>query len=69
MKKIPHAKDCACLECEIQKEFPALESVEGSTFCRFSVIENKLAILYRNQERIYGILKIIRGNQIHDRRL
>ena len=30
-----------------------LEEVLGSSMCEFSVIENKLAILYRNQVKIY----------------
>ncbi len=30
-----------------------LEEVLGSSMCKFSVIENKLAILYRNQVKIY----------------
>mgnify|MGYP003667589450 CR=1 FL=1 len=30
-----------------------LEEVLGSSMCQFSVIENKLAILYRNQVKIY----------------
>ena len=33
-----------------QKTF---EEVLGSSMCQFSVIENKLAILYRNQVKIY----------------
>ena len=30
-----------------------LEEVLGSSMCQFSIIENKLAILYRNQVKIY----------------
>lgn len=36
-----------------------LEPVYGSTHCAFSVIENKLSTLYRNQEKIYNLLQII----------
>jgi hypothetical protein len=33
-----------------------LEEVLGSSMCEFSVIENKLAILYRNQVKIYDAI-------------
>jgi len=33
-------------------EKPKLEKVEGTTYCKYSVIECKLARLYRNQEMI-----------------
>jgi hypothetical protein len=33
-----------------------LEEVLGSSMCQFSVIENKLAILYRNQVKIYDAI-------------
>ncbi len=36
-----------------------LEPVYGSKYCRFSVLENKLAKIYRNQEKIYGLLTTI----------
>ena len=36
-----------------------LEPVHGSEYCQFSVVENKLEILYRNQEKIYALLQII----------
>lgn len=35
------------------KKEPTLEEVLGSSMCQFSVIENKLATLYRNQVKIY----------------
>ena len=35
------------------KQETTLEEVLGSSMCQFSVIENKLAILYRNQVKIY----------------
>ena len=34
-----------------------LEEVLGSSFCEFSVIENKLAVLYRNQVKIFNEIK------------
>jgi hypothetical protein len=33
-----------------------IEEVLGSSMCQFSVIENKLAILYRNQVKIYDAI-------------
>jgi len=36
-----------------------LEEVLGSSYCRYSVIENKLAILYRNQEKILEAIKML----------
>jgi hypothetical protein len=33
-----------------------LEEVLGSSNCEYSVIENKLAILYRNQVKIYDAI-------------
>ena len=36
-----------------------LEEVFGSKHCLYSVIENKLAILYRNQEKILSAIKIL----------
>jgi len=35
-----------------------LEKVRGSTHCEYSVIENKLEILYRNQEKILLAIKL-----------
>ena len=46
--------DCTCIEDTIDmKKETTLEEVLGSSMCQFSVIENKLAILYRNQVKIY----------------
>ena len=36
-----------------------LKEVFGSEYCQFSVIENKLAILYRNQEQILKAIKLL----------
>ena len=36
-----------------------LEEVFGSKHCLYSDIENKLAILYRNQEKILSAIKIL----------
>jgi hypothetical protein len=48
-------EDCTCIEdtIELPKQETTLEEVLGSSMCQFSVIENKLAILYRNQVKIY----------------
>ncbi len=40
-------------------KFPPLEIVDGSSYCQFSVVENKLAALSRNQEKIYFALHVI----------
>jgi hypothetical protein len=39
-----------------------LEEVLGSNSCLYSVIENKLAILYRNQEKILSAIKMLNKN-------
>jgi hypothetical protein len=36
-----------------------LEEVFGSAYCQFSVVENKLAILYRNQEQLLKAIKFL----------
>ena len=36
-----------------------LEEVFGSDYCKFSVVENKLAILYRNQEQLLKAIKLL----------
>ena len=36
-----------------------LEEVFGSAYCHFSVVENKLAILYRNQEQLLKAIKLL----------
>ena len=40
-----------------------LEEVVGSKHCRYSVIENKLSALYRNQEQILKAVKML-NNEI-----
>jgi len=40
-------------------EIEPLEKVFGSSYCEYSVIENKLATLYKNQEKIYRLLQNI----------
>lgn len=37
-------------------DFPKLESICGSSFCTFSVVENKLVTLYENQTKIYSVV-------------
>jgi hypothetical protein len=46
-------------ELEKALENIGLEEVSGSRHCQFSVVENKLAILYRNQEKILKSIKMI----------
>lgn len=36
-----------------------LEPVYGSTYCQYSVIENKLEILYKNQEKLLQAIKML----------
>lgn len=36
-----------------------LEEVLGSSYCKYTVIENKLAIIYRNQEKILSAIKLL----------
>ena len=36
-----------------------LRKVRGSEFCEYSVIENKLEILYENQEKILQAIKLL----------
>lgn len=38
-----------------------LDPVYGSTYCQYSVIENKLEILYKNQEKLLQAIKLL-GN-------
>jgi hypothetical protein len=38
-----------------------LEPIFGPFYCKYSVIENKLATLYRNQEAIYTLLLEIKA--------
>ena len=44
---------------DTEKVYPLLEAVDGSTDCQFSVVENKLAALNRNQQTIYLLLQQI----------
>jgi hypothetical protein len=46
-----------------------LEPLYGSSHCQFSVIENQLAILYRNQEKILTAIKLLNNEkQIYETR-
>ena len=57
-------RDCKII---IPKEEPKQETLEdikleevfGSDYCEFSVVENKLAILYRNQEQLLKAIKLL----------
>jgi hypothetical protein len=39
--------------------FPPLEPVYPTTHCEFSPVEQKLAIIYQNQEKIYALLQAL----------
>jgi len=40
-----------------------LEPLYGSSYCEFSVIENQLATLYRNQEKILTAIKLLNNGK------
>jgi hypothetical protein len=40
-----------------------LEEVRGSSYCQFSVVENKLAIIYRNQLKILQAIKMLNNGK------
>jgi hypothetical protein len=40
-----------------------LEEIFESSYCEFSVIENKLAALYRNQEKILTAIKLLNNGK------
>ena len=40
-----------------------LEEVCGSKYCQFSVIENKLEIIYRNQEKLLTAIKLLNNGK------
>ncbi len=40
-----------------------LEPLYGSSYCQFSVIENQLATLYRNQEKILTAIKLLNNGK------
>ena len=40
-----------------------LEEVRGSSHCQFSVVENKLAIIYRNQLKILQAIKMLNNGK------
>lgn len=42
-----------------------LKPVKGSKMCKYTVIENKLAILYENQDKLLQAIKIL-SDQITD---
>lgn len=47
-----------------KRQIKPLESVQGSVLCKYSVIENELAKLYRNQEKIYKLLQDVYALQL-----
>jgi hypothetical protein len=46
----------------LRPQVPPLEPVVGSVACTFTPVENKLAALYRNQQKIYTLLQRIAAN-------
>ena len=40
-----------------------LEEVHGTKYCQFSVVENKLAIIYRNQEKLLTAIKLLNNGK------
>jgi len=40
-----------------------LEPVCGSTHCAYSIIENKLETIYKNQEKLLEAIKLIYSNK------
>jgi len=58
IEKVKIAASQSELEQWVITEGP-LESVYGSSYCKYSLLENNQARLYRNQEKIYGKLEDI----------
>lgn len=58
-----HTTYCDCGPLEELKEETIenikLEEVLGSSMCQYTVIENKLATIYRNQEQILKAIKML----------
>lgn len=50
----------------MKKIIPKLEEIQGSEHCQYSVIENKLAALYRNQLKIYEAIALANDMEIRD---
>jgi hypothetical protein len=54
--------DCIGCDCKPKQETLEdikLEEVLGSSYCKYTVIENKLATIYRNQEKILAAIKLL----------
>ena len=52
----------------ISKKAPTIESIKlkpvyGSTMCQYSIIENDMATLYKNQEKILLAIKLLYQNK------
>ena len=58
-----HTDFCDCGPLVETLEDIKLEEVTGSTFCAFSVIENKLVTLYKNQEQILKAIKLLNNGK------
>jgi hypothetical protein len=57
---IEHAESMLEKEEEVTEEVAEeikLEPIYGSTYCQYSVIENKLEILYKNQEKLLQAIR------------
>jgi hypothetical protein len=61
LRKYPLTPD-ECFKQETLEEI-TLEEVVGSKYCKYSVIENKLAIIYKNQEKILTAIKLIKNEK------
>ncbi len=44
---------------KIKLEDIKLEPVYGSSYCQFSVVENKLETIYKNQEKLLLAIKLL----------
>lgn len=65
IKEIQQVKNCSITV--VSGSLPSLNKiklkrVDGSTHCKYSVIEQKLAILYENQKKILQAIKLL-GNE------
>ena len=50
----------------MKNTYKKLEPIYGSSLCQYSIIENDLAKVYRNQAVIYDLLKDINENLIRN---
>ena len=50
----------------MKNKYKELEPIYGSSLCQYSIIENDLARVYRNQAVIYDLLKDINENLVRE---